>query len=389
MIKKKGAKISFLIMLIIALSFITSFSVNADSFFDLHISIKAEYQGEAIQSHTKIPYGSNVRVHIDISNQQGNLTSKVKLIPKESMEFLSYQNSEAQINGVLLSANEYQQLLNDGYSLALGSTPTTIALNVKSTGSTRSKMSADIKVSSTSISNRNSYEIFEMPIHGDFKSKETGPQNAYRIALYDDALSLIDAFEVTHNEVFTLPTFTRYGSTFVGFNTKPDGTGKYFIRGTVNKATNFYAVYSTNKYKVTYYINGSVYMVDYVNHGEDAQNIIPSTKESEGNNFLRWEGNLNAVDSDRDVFAVFEKKATFRTGIDYYMYMMERGSGRHNADGGDSYKPDINLFFDALIGKMQTSNEFVKILFSTIPLMLILGGWSMYFYKKRYGRKIS
>lgn len=373
--KNKGKKLNWLLGIVIMIA-ISSFPVQAATSLEVHVVAKAEYEAMPLEADTLVPYHSKIWVTMEIHNQAGEIDALLKFRAKTGLEMLPYEAGVAQIDGHVLSKSEYEQLLAGNYQAFLKENNVTLKVAVKTTGTSKKKITADLTVASPTIETGNTYEIFELLFRGDFqKSKES----SYQVSLYDD-LNLIDVLNVNQGQSIILPELFKLGYTFVGFNTMPDGSGSYYMGGRIQQSISLFAIYQRNTYTITYYVDGKVYAVDYVYYGESAEPITPPEKVD--NTFLYWQGNLSDIRKNTDVYAVFERAEQFNLNADYYIDAMQRGEGYHKSSVVEDDALDHFAFFASISAGLQNANGVVKVMVSAIPFLLVFVIGILYFYKK-------
>ena len=103
----------------------------------------------------------------------------------------------------------------------------------------------------------------------------------------------------------------KEGYEFVGWN------GNYTE---INADTNVYPVFRIKSYTVKFYDGQTLLSEQVVNHGDSA--VEPQqTPTKQGFDFVRWDKNFNKVNSDLEIYAVFEEKVFV---VMFYNYNMKK-----------------------------------------------------------------
>ncbi len=135
-----------------------------------------------------------------------------------------------------------------------------------------------------------------------------------------------DISSVNQGSTVTLPSVSRKGYTFVGWNTAANASGSAFTAGTpVTNNTEVYAIWSPNTYQATFAINGGTFQSDYGNatsnqtvNVEYGTNLtMPQAPTKEHATFKGWsyslDGGLNSVvlSAGATIAYTFDENVTF------------------------------------------------------------------------------
>lgn len=135
------------------------------------------------------------------------------------------------------------------------------------------------------------------------------PLNVYgkeiTVQFFDEQQGLLDSQVLEEGEVVELPSYTKEGYIFEGYNTMPDGSGTWLRNNMISESGDYYAILIKRQYTVSYYLEGALYSVQQVDYMDQAPNLIP--EEKEGYEFLGW-GNLEDVREDRLLYSEYELK---------------------------------------------------------------------------------
>lgn len=122
------------------------------------------------------------------------------------------------------------------------------------------------------------------------------------IQFYDENAQLIQTQTVGVNEYFDVPTVSKQGYNFLGFNTALDGSGEYLNSYKAEISKRYYAVYTPIIYQVHYYADGKYLQTQSVPYGSNAPEIAAPQKD--GMLFSGWVG-LTNITEERTVNAEY------------------------------------------------------------------------------------
>ncbi|MDL2276796.1 hypothetical protein LJC02_03985 [Breznakia sp. OttesenSCG-928-G09] len=360
------------------------FSVEAkEVYFDLSLSssakvISASGQAYSLESTTDVPYGSTVKITMNVVNHSGVVDSKILFIEKEGIKFKDYYKGVLKINGRNASQDEYTSYLNSGKAIALNGTKTTYELEVITIGSSRDKISVDMKISSSGITMGDKSETYEHSFRGKFAFNNT----THIVNFYDGEI-LLKQVKVKNNQVVDAPIVSKNGYNFLGFNTQLDGKGFFYNGEKIKKSMNLYATFVIKQYRVSYYVDNELYYQTFVNYGEDGEAIVGPKKSN--NTFLGWSENLHNITEDTVVYALYQKDEISKSGLSYRVDKIIEGSMYTEYDSKIISSPEKFYidFFTKLKINAEKSFPF-KLLISAIPFIISLLIVLIYlYYQKR------
>ncbi|NLB80916.1 MAG: InlB B-repeat-containing protein, partial [Clostridiaceae bacterium] len=129
----------------------------------------------------------------------------------------------------------------------------------------------------------------------------------YVIRFAGEGINEEDIFVTSGNTPESLPTPTKVGYTFLGWNTKADGTGTNITTSTIIDSNNIvYPKWEVSEYNVRFLVDGVVYgNIQTIEHGKDA--TAPATNPTkDGHTFKGWDKEFINVTTDLEVNAIFE-----------------------------------------------------------------------------------
>lgn len=290
----------FLLSTVVFFTLAFTASIKANTYFSLQYSSNAYYlqNNQSIPINgvqdTTIPYGTTIQINYTITNQSGSISSYVTIIEKEGLTYFPYYEGVLKVNGRNVNEHEYSNFITNGNQVILSSEATTIQIHMKSTGSYTNKITTDLKVYSNDVTSGAKSNTTEHAFYYNF-----GFQEKYTLHFYDDA-ELIQSMELYQGSSFQVPSVSKEGYQFIGFNTKKDGSGEYLQTSTASSNNTYYAIYERKTYQVRYFVNDELYAEHTVNHGEQAPDV--NVKMSK---FLEWDKDLSTVVNDIDTYAIF------------------------------------------------------------------------------------
>ena len=121
-------------------------------------------------------------------------------------------------------------------------------------------------------------------------------ENSYTLNFVTDGSNeTVNSEILSYDEEYTLPSLSKEGHTFLGWNTKADGSGTLYGKNATisqltdkdNIAVTLYAQWSTNSYTITFNSNGGN-TVDPITGNYNSSITSPVAPEKEGYSFLGW-----------------------------------------------------------------------------------------------------
>jgi hypothetical protein len=239
---------------------------------------------------SEVPIGSTLTMEMNIT---GITTSTMKLVNPKGYTYLLYYPGIMKINNVDVTNEQYQQLYNKGITIS----NTTLILDVQYTGLEDGVFLMQPMLSfSDGTSYTQGYEL---------KSLDKDIQQGY-IQFFDPKGTLLLKEEVNAN--IEVPIYENIGYTFLGFNTRKDGSGTYFQDTKVNQAINYYAIIKPITYNVSYYVNNKLFKTNTITFNSKVEPITaPYIKDM---SFIKWVGLVDNITEDINIYALYQKEDT-------------------------------------------------------------------------------
>ncbi|MDQ0361790.1 InlB B-repeat-containing protein [Breznakia pachnodae] len=254
-----------------------------------------------LSSQTNIPYGANVQLHFNVTNLPDNqITAKFERT--YGMEYLAYYSGVLQIDGRVVSQQEYSQFISStGASITCANQQTTIILTVKSVGSTQGKITGSLSITVPNDSSSVKTQKLEHAFYGNYAFPKE-----HNVQFYHEG-TLLSNQNVIDGSTPMIPSLSDTdGYTFVGFNTQKDGSGSFYQNDAIHESVNLYAIFQKVQYTVNYYVDGELFHSEQVYYMESPKSITPDKEE--GRTFLKWDRSLETITSNVDVYAIFESE---------------------------------------------------------------------------------
>lgn len=356
-----------------------------ETYFDIAISssaslVKSDGSSVALTSSTSIPNGAKIRLKIQVKNQSGTIDSALSFKEKEGFEFQTYSDGVVKVNGESLSRENYKKIIGKGYGVSLGTTSTIVEIEVKATKSTRGKISGDIIVASDQITVGDDKERYEQLFHGNLEGTSYHSVNFY------DGDTLLESVIVANNQTIDIPNIQKEGHNLLGFNLLADGKGSYYDGEKVTKSMDLYAIFNKQKFQVSYYIDEILYYQEVVFYGDNASYITPEAEED--NIFVGWDGDLSNIQSDTNVYAVFEIVKASKSGLKYRINNILEGSKGIEIIPVTSqeYIESVNDF-EFMIKQIANKSLLNKLAISAIPFIIVLLIILIFLYFQKKAKK--
>lgn len=124
------------------------------------------------------------------------------------------------------------------------------------------------------------------------------------INFYDENGQLIVTNHIDEGEDIEIPTISKGGYNFYGFNTEKDGSGEYIKTFKALESENYYAIYVPILYPVNYYVNNELIYSIEIPYGEiTPQMDAPYIKDML---FEYWQG-IDIVVGPMNIIAVYKE----------------------------------------------------------------------------------
>ena len=128
-------------------------------------------------------------------------------------------------------------------------------------------------------------------------------QETIDISFYTPSGKQIKYQKIEKGTSIQLPVYELYGYNIIGYQN--NHTNELYKGEAIYASTNFYAVVEAKKFHVYYYVNQQLYEHKLVTYHSIIPKVQPPIKE--GYTFIEWIGITKHVDSDVNVYALYEK----------------------------------------------------------------------------------